>query len=92
MTVIKQREVVSIIDRFTRETPHGNYPWIRFFLSLIHFVLLDQIPKIKIFHIVTSEHPEMIEGRWRLIATDVIDSEEASEDGSIDNGGVASDG
>ena len=60
-------------------------------LSLISFVPLDQIPKIKICHMVTSEHPEVIEGRWRLIATDVLDSEEAAEDGSVDNDGAASD-
>ena len=40
---------------------------------------------------VTSEHPEVIEGRRRLIATDVLDSEEAAEDGSVDNDGAASD-
>ena len=52
---------------------------------------LDQIPKIKIFHMVASEHLEVIEGRWRLIATDVLESEEADEDFSIDNDGAASD-
>ena len=40
---------------------------------------------------VVSEHPEVIEGRRRLISTDVLDSEEAYEDGSIDNDGAASD-
>ena len=44
-----------------------------FCLSLV-FVPLDQTPKIKIFHMVESEHPEVIEGRWRLIVTDVIES------------------
>ena len=39
---------------------------------------------------VASEKTEVIEGRRRLIATDVLDSEEASEDGSIDNDGDAS--
>ena len=58
-------------------------------LSLISFVLLDQIPKIKICHMVASEHPELIEGRRRLIATDVLESEEAADDGSIDNDGAA---
>ena len=42
-------------------------------------------PQDKIFHMVASEHPEVIEGRWRLIATNVLDSEEADEDDSIDN-------
>ena len=40
---------------------------------------------------VASEHPEVIEGGHRLIATDVLDSEEADEDGSIDNDGAALD-
>ena len=60
-------------------------------MSLILFVPLEQIPRIKICHMVASEHPEGIEGRRRLIAADVLDSEEASEDGSIDNDGSASD-
>ena len=41
----------------------------------------------KICHMVASEHPEVIEGRRRLIDMDFPDSEEASEDGSIDNDG-----
>ena len=40
---------------------------------------------------VVSEHPEVIYGRPQLIATDVLDSEEAAEHVSIDNGGGASD-
>ena len=40
---------------------------------------------------VGSEHPEGIEGRWRLIVTDVVDYEEAAGDGSIDNNGTALD-
>ena len=39
---------------------------------------------------VANEHPEVIEGRPRLIATDVLDSEEEDEDGSIDNDGASS--
>ena len=38
---------------------------------------LDEIPKIKICHMVAKYHPEVIEGRRRLIAVDVLDSEEA---------------
>ena len=60
-------------------------------MSLIRFVYLDQIQEIKIFHIVESEHPEMIERRPQLIATDVLDSEEADGDGKNDNYGAASD-
>ena len=78
-----------VIDRLTMETPHGKSPWTKqMFLSLVGFFFLDQIPKIKIFHMVASEHPEVIEGRRRLIDTDVIDSEKAAEDGSIDNYGA----
>ena len=40
---------------------------------------------------VSSEHPEVIEGRQRLIATDVLDFEEADEDVSIDTYGAALD-
>ena len=37
---------------------------------------------------VASEHPEVIEGRQRFVATDILDSEEATEDSSIDNYGA----
>ena len=47
------------------------------------FFLLDEIPKIKICHMVAKEHPGVIEGRRQLIAVDVPDSEEAAEDASI---------
>ena len=40
---------------------------------------------------VASKHPEVIEGRRRLIVMDVLDSEESAEDGSIDNYGAALD-
>ena len=39
-------------------------------------------------HMVASEHPEVIEGERWLIATYVLDSEETTEDGSIDNDGA----
>ena len=81
-----------VIDHFNAKTPHGKSPRKkRNVLSLIRFVPLEQIPRIKICHMVASEHPEVIEGRRRLIAADVLDSEEASEDGSIDNDGSALD-
>ena len=38
-----------------------------------------------------SEHPEVTEERRRLIAMDVLDSEEEAEDGSIDNDGAGLD-
>ena len=69
-----------------------NLPWRLFIVSLhgknemlclsLGFSL-DKIPKIKIFHMVASEHPEVIEGRRWLIATDVPESEEANEYGSL---------
>ena len=34
---------------------------------------------------VAKEHPEVIEGRRRLINVDVLDSGEAAEDASIDH-------
>ena len=37
---------------------------------------------------VVSEHPEVIEGRWRFIVTDVLDYGEVAEDSSIDNYGA----
>ena len=39
---------------------------------------------------VVSEHPKVIERRWRLLSTDFIDSEEAAEDGSSDKNGADS--
>ena len=37
---------------------------------------IDKIPKIKICHIASKEHTEVIEGRRRLIGVDIIDSKE----------------
>ena len=53
-----------------------------FFVSR-SFFSLDEIPKIKIYHMVAKEHPEVIEGGRRLINVDVLDSEEAAEDAYI---------
>ena len=60
-------------------------------MSLICFVPLDQTPNIKMCHMVASEHRGLIEGRRRLIATDIIDSDEASGDAYIDNDGASLD-
>ena len=57
----------------------------------LYFFSLEEIPKINICHMVAREHPEVIEGRRRLIAVDVLDSEEAAEDTSIDHDGAVSD-
>ena len=56
-------------------------------MYLISVVTLDHIPKIKVCHMVVSEHPEVIEGGRRLIVMNLLDSEEAAEYGSIDNDG-----
>ena len=37
---------------------------------------------------VAKEHPEVIQGSLQLIAVDVLDSEEANEDSSIDHDGA----
>ena len=48
MTIIKIIEVMYFIDIFIAENPRGKYPWIKQnVLSLILFVPLGQIPKIK---------------------------------------------
>ena len=52
-------------------------------MSLVNLFFLDEIPKIKICHMLAKEHPEVNEGRRRLIAVDVPDSEEAAEDDFI---------
>ena len=55
------------------------------------FFSLVQIPNIKICHMVAKEHPAVIEVRRRLIAVDVLESEEVAEDDSINNDGVTLD-
>ena len=80
-----------VIDQFTTETPYCKSPWTKQFFSLVCFVTLDQIPQIKIFHTVASEHPEVIEGSRKLISTDVLDYDEAAAYGSVDNYGAALD-
>ena len=83
---------MSIIDHFAAENSHGKSPWMKQNnLSLFYFVSLNQIPKIKIGHMVASEHPEVIGGMWRLIAMEILDPKEADEDGSINDDGAASD-
>ena len=53
-------------------------------MSCLLFVFsLYKIPRIKICHMVAKDHPEIIDGRRRMIAVDVLDSEEAAEDASI---------
>ena len=74
---------MCIIYRFVEEAPPGKSPWTKeTFLSIVCFSL-DEIPKIKICHMLAKEHPEAIGGRRRLIDVDVTDSVEAVEDASI---------
>ena len=40
---------------------------------------------------VEKEHPDVIEGSWRLVVVGVLDSEKESQDASIDYDGDASD-
>ena len=54
-------------------------------LCLSFVFSLDKIPKIKICHMSAKEHPEMIEGRQRLVNVDVLDSKEEAEGASITN-------
>ena len=60
-------------------------------LYIIIFLSLEKTPKINISHMIAKEHPEMIERKQLLIAVDVLDSEQAAEDYSIDHDGAALD-
>ena len=80
-----------VIDRFTAENPPGKSPQKKKCFVSHFFVPLDQTPKIKVCRMVASEHTEVIQGRQRFISTDVLDSKEAAEDGSIHNDGAALD-
>ena len=64
--------------------------WSKFF-PLVPFFSLDQIPKIKIFHMVGIEHPKVIRVVRHLIVADVIYPEEEDEDIAVDDYGSASD-
>ena len=75
---------MSIIYIFVSENPDGKYPWT-IFLSLIYFFALGQSNKIKIRHMVASKGTKVIEWRRQLIATEILDPEDAAEDGSIDD-------
>ena len=70
-TVPFQREVMRIIYCFVEEDHTSKSPW-NFFVSH-SFFSLDEIPKIKILHMVAKYHPEAIEGRQRLITVDFPD-------------------
>ena len=50
-----------IIDRFFREAPPGESPSTKEnVMSLVLLFSLDEIPKIKICHMVAKDHPEVI--------------------------------
>ena len=67
---------MCIIDHFFREAPPGESPWTKEnVMSLVRFFSLDEIPKIKICHMVAKDRPEVIEWRQRLIAVGCLDSE-----------------
>ena len=91
MSAPVQREVMCIIDHFFRHAPPGNSPWKKRFFCLSFVFSIEEIAKIKICHMVTKEHTEAIEGRRQLIAVDVLDSEEADKDASIDHDDAALD-
>ena len=82
---------MSIIDSFATENPNGKSPWINKLFCLCFFYFHRSKYQYKIWHMVASEHPEVIEGRWRFIVTDVIWPKEESEDGYIDDDSAASD-
>ena len=85
MPILVRIQVMCTIDIFVEENHHGKSPRTKEnVLSIISFSSLDKIPNIKICHVVANKHPEVIEGRQRLIAVDVLESEEAYEDASID--------
>ena len=69
---------MCIIDRFSKRlllvSLHGQN---KMFCSSFVFFSLDEIPNIKICHMVANKHPEVIERRRRLIAVDFLASEEA---------------
>ena len=78
MTVIKLREVISIIDRFSTDTPHGESTWMKQFFVSNSFCFPRPNYQDKICYMVASEHHEVIEVRRQLIATYIIDPEEAA--------------
>ena len=82
---------MCITDHFFEEAHPGKSPQKKdiFCLSFVYF--LDEIPKIKICHMVAKENTEVIEGRQRLFDVDFLDSEDKSEYASIDHYGAASD-
>ena len=68
------------IERFSKEAPPGKSLWKKEnILSLVHFFSPDEITKIKICYMVAKEHTAVIEGRRRLIAVGILDSEVEAE-------------
>ena len=61
MIVIKLGKLVSIIDCFVAENPDGKFP-CRNIVCLSFVFYLDQITKIKIYHMIVIGHPKVIEG------------------------------
>ena len=60
MSVPVRREVMFIIDCFLKEAPTGKSTWEKICFVFRSFFSLDEIPKIKIYHMVAKEHSEVI--------------------------------
>ena len=59
------------------------------FLSIIIIFDLDQIPRIKICHMVVTEHTK-VEGRRQLIAAEFLDPGKLAKGDVVDGYGAAS--
>ena len=66
-----RKEVMSIIDFFVEEAPSGKSSLKKMVCLL--FVFFLKISMIKVCHMVSKEHPEVIEGRQLLIAVDILE-------------------
>ena len=84
MILIKLVKVVSVIDCFVAETPDGKFPW-RNIVCLSFVFYLDQITKIKIYHMIVIVHPKVIEGKEMVDFQKVFSLGEEADDGVVDN-------
>ena len=82
--------MISIIDIFFVETPARKSPLTkRNVLYIIIFCAHDQILKMKNNHKVASKYPKVVEGSQWFFVTDVLDNEESSAYGVVDDDGDA---
>ena len=86
MTVETRRRVVDMVDGFVATAVGTESPWRKEnVLQLVRFCPLADVPKLRTCYMVAKEHPDVLDGRRRLIASDAVGEENAEGTGEGNN-------